>query len=172
MYLLHAEDEVLSSFKIYQSKVEIQVGCKLKRLRTNKKGEYYDPSYFHFMGIIHETIVWYAPQLNGVAERKNRTLQEMVNSVLSYSSLSKGFCVEAMLTAYHILNWVPFRTNKEIPYELWYKRKPNLNYLKVRGCGAIVKVPGNKRKKLGEWGLECICIGYAQNNKTYRFNVI
>ena len=31
------------------------------------------------MGIIHETIAGYTPQSNGVAERKNRTLQEMVN---------------------------------------------------------------------------------------------
>nr|GEZ02103.1 zinc finger, CCHC-type [Tanacetum cinerariifolium] len=33
----------------------------------------------------------YTPQQNGVAERKNRALKEMVNSMLSYSSLSEGF---------------------------------------------------------------------------------
>ena len=38
---------------------------------------------------------------------------------------------EVILTACHILNRVPMRTNKETPYELWYKRKPNLSYLKV-----------------------------------------
>nr|GFA92052.1 zinc finger, CCHC-type [Tanacetum cinerariifolium] len=41
----------------------------------------------------------YTPQQNGVAERKNRALKEMVNSMLSYSGLSKGFWREAMLTA-------------------------------------------------------------------------
>ena len=66
-----------------------------------------------------------------MAKRKNRTLQEMVNSMLSYSNLSDGFWGEAMLTACHILNRVPSRTNKETPYELWYKRKPNLGYIKV-----------------------------------------
>ena len=82
------------------------------------------------MGIIHETTARYAPQSNGVVESKNRTLHEMVNSNLSYSSLSEGFWGEAMWTACHILNWVPMRTNKETPYELWYKRKPNLSYLR------------------------------------------
>ena len=75
------------------------------------------------MGIIHEKTAGYAPQSNGVAERKNRTLQEILNFMLSYSSLSE----KAMLTACHILNQVPTRTNKETPYELWYKRKPKLS---------------------------------------------
>ncbi|GJZ26443.1 zinc finger, CCHC-type containing protein [Tanacetum coccineum] len=39
----------------------------------------------------------YTPQQNGVAERKNKALKEMVNSMLSYSSLSEGFWGEAMV---------------------------------------------------------------------------
>nr|GEW88927.1 zinc finger, CCHC-type [Tanacetum cinerariifolium] len=38
----------------------------------------------------------YTPQQNGAAERKNRALKEMVNSMLSYSGLSEGFWGEAM----------------------------------------------------------------------------
>ena len=51
------------------------------------------------------------------------------------------FLGETMLTTYHILNWVPIRTNKETPYELWYKRKSKLSFVKVLvfvyGGGAI-----------------------------------
>ena len=54
-------------------------------------GEYYDPRYFQLNDIIHETVPNYEPQSNRVAERKNRTLQEMINSMLSYSGLSKNF---------------------------------------------------------------------------------
>ncbi|GJZ98080.1 zinc finger, CCHC-type containing protein, partial [Tanacetum coccineum] len=42
---------------------------------------------------IHQTTAPYTPQQNGVAERKNRTLKEMVNSMLSYSGLSEGAVV-------------------------------------------------------------------------------
>ena len=76
---------------IYKNEVEIQIGTKLKSLRTDKGGKYYDPTYFNSMGIIHETTVGYAPQSNGVAKRKNCTLQEMVNSILSYAGLREGF---------------------------------------------------------------------------------
>ena len=96
----------------------------------------------------------------------------MVNSMLSYSGLSEGFWGEVMLTACHILNRVPTRGKKAIPYELWYKRKPNLNYLRVWGCRAIIRVSGNKRKKLGERGFDCVFVGYAHLSHAYRFYVI
>ncbi|GJZ86114.1 zinc finger, CCHC-type containing protein, partial [Tanacetum coccineum] len=46
--------------------------------------------------IIHETTAPYTPQQNGVAERKNKALEEMVNSMLTYSGLSEGFWGEAI----------------------------------------------------------------------------
>nr|GEX52597.1 zinc finger, CCHC-type [Tanacetum cinerariifolium] len=46
-----------------------------------------------FQRIIHETTTLYTSQQNGVAERKNRALKEMVNSMLSYSGLSEGAVV-------------------------------------------------------------------------------
>ena len=78
------------------------------------------------MCIIHETTTEYAPQSNGVAERMNRTLQKKVNYTLSYTSLSEGFWGEAMLTAYHILDRVPTRTNKETPYEPLVQKRTKL----------------------------------------------
>jgi len=96
----------------------------------------------------------------------------MVNSLLSNSGMSSKFWGEALLIACHILNQVPQKRNKITPYELWNKQKPNLNYLRVWGCRATVKVPKPKRKKLGERGVECIFIGYAQHSKAYRFVVI
>ncbi|GJR11429.1 zinc finger, CCHC-type containing protein [Tanacetum coccineum] len=54
-------------------------------------GEYYDPVFFQSVKIIHETTAPYTPQQNGVTERKNKALKEMVNFMLSYSGLSEGF---------------------------------------------------------------------------------
>ncbi|GJY78644.1 zinc finger, CCHC-type containing protein [Tanacetum coccineum] len=51
--------------------------------------------------------------------------------------LSQGFWGEAMLTACYILNRVLNKRNMITPYELWTKRKPNLNYLRVLGCRAV-----------------------------------
>ncbi|GKC54031.1 zinc finger, CCHC-type containing protein [Tanacetum coccineum] len=58
------------------------------------------------------------------------------------------------------------------PYELWTKRKPNLNYLRVWGCRAIIRLIDPKLKTLSERGIECIFVGYAENSKAFRFYVI
>nr|GEY56310.1 zinc finger, CCHC-type [Tanacetum cinerariifolium] len=119
VYLLHAKDEALNKFRIYKTKVELQQNDLIKILRTDRGGEYYDPVFFRSVGVIHETTAPYTPRQNGVAERKNRALKEMVNFMLSYSGLSEGFWGEAMLTTCYLLNRVPNKRNKTTPYELW-----------------------------------------------------
>ncbi|GKC41549.1 zinc finger, CCHC-type containing protein, partial [Tanacetum coccineum] len=92
VYLLHAKHEALDKFKIYKQEVDLQRQDLIKVLRTDRGGEYYDPVYFQSTGIIHQTTTTYTPQQNGVAEMKNMTLKEMVNSMLSYSGLTcEGF---------------------------------------------------------------------------------
>ncbi|GJR43951.1 zinc finger, CCHC-type containing protein [Tanacetum coccineum] len=172
VYLLHAKDEALDKFRIYKTEVELQQNDLIKNLRMDRDGEYYNPVFFQSVGIIHETTTPYTPQKNGVVERKNRALKEMVNSMLSYSGLSEGFWREAMLIGCYLLNMVPNKRNKTTPYELWYKKRPNLPFLWVWGCRAVVRLSDTKRKTLSEKGIDCIFVGYAEHSKSYRFYVI
>jgi hypothetical protein len=72
------------------------------------------------------------PQQNGVAERRNRTLTDMVCSILSYSSLLVELWIEALKTAAHILNRVPSKSVPKTPYELWFNR-----HLTTYVCGVV-----------------------------------
>ncbi|GJY21209.1 zinc finger, CCHC-type containing protein [Tanacetum coccineum] len=67
---------------------------------------------------------------------------------------------------------VPNKRNRITPYELWTKRKPNQNYLRVWGCKEVVRLPDPKLKTLGERGIECIFVGYVEHSKAFRFYVI
>ncbi|GJW06772.1 retrotransposon protein, putative, ty1-copia subclass [Tanacetum coccineum] len=49
----------------------------------------------------------YTPQNNGVSERRNRTLLDMVRSMMSQTTLPKSFWDYALETAARILNMVP-----------------------------------------------------------------
>ncbi|GKA36598.1 zinc finger, CCHC-type containing protein [Tanacetum coccineum] len=55
-------------------------------------------------------------------------------------------------------------------YELWTKRKPNLNYLRVWGCRAVVRLLDPKLKTLGERGIEFIFVGYVEHSKDAIFD--
>ncbi|GKB42680.1 zinc finger, CCHC-type containing protein [Tanacetum coccineum] len=70
----------------------------------------------HMNRIIHETMA-YTPQQNGVAEKKNKALKEMVNAMLSSSGLSDRFGGEAMFGGVGPL--LDFWTLKE---KLWVNR--------------------------------------------------
>ncbi|GJU74953.1 zinc finger, CCHC-type containing protein [Tanacetum coccineum] len=172
VYLLHSKDEALDKFKVFKTETELQQGSLIKRFKTDRVGEYIDTLYFQSIGIIHETTAPYTLQQNSISESKNRVLKEMVNSMLFYSGLSQGFWGESMLTACYLLNRVPNKRNKITPYELWTKRKPNLNYLRVWGCREIVRLLDPKLKTLGERSIECIFVGYAEHSKAFRFYVI
>nr|GEU44147.1 zinc finger, CCHC-type [Tanacetum cinerariifolium] len=72
-----------------------------------------------------------------------------------------------------ILNMSPeskayFESQKEsIHLILTTKKKPNLKYLKVWGCRAVVRLLDPKMKTLGERGIEYIFVGYAKHSKVF-----
>jgi transposase InsO family protein len=75
-------------------------------------------------GIVAQYSTPSEPQQNGIVERRNRTLMDMVRSMLSYFSLTLGLWMEALKTAIHILNRDPSKSVPKPPYELLRGRKP------------------------------------------------
>ena len=71
------------------------------------------------------------PQQNGVAERRNRTLMDMVRSMLSNSTLPLSLWMYALKTAIYLLNRVPSKAVPKTPFELWTRRKPSLRHLHI-----------------------------------------
>ena len=173
VYLLKSKDEAIDKFKIYKEEVETQQTEKIKTIRSDRGGEYVEPfgEFCSQHGIIHEVTAPYSPQSNGVAERKNRTLKEMMNAMLLSSGLPQSMWGEAILSANNILN-ITMRKNKDVsPYEMWKKKKPSYQHLKVWGCLAKVLIPTPKKVKIGPKTVDCIFIGYPPHSTAYRFLV-
>ena len=119
-------------FKVYKAEVENQLEKKIKRLWSDRGGEYFSNEFSEFYavhGIIHERMPPYSPQSNGIAERKNHTLTDLVNAMLETAGLSKEWWGEAILIACHILNRVPTKNKEITPFEEWEKKRLNLSYL-------------------------------------------
>nr|AAS01934.1 putative Integrase core domain containing protein [Oryza sativa Japonica Group] len=175
VYLLKTKDEALDYFKIYKAEVENQLDRKIKRLRSDRGGEFFSNEFDLFCeehGIIHERSPPYSPESNGIAERKNRTLTDLVNAMLDTAGLPKAWWGEALLTSNHVLNRVPNRNKDKTPYEIWIGRKPSLSYLRTWGCLAKVNVPITKKRKLGPKTVDCVFLGYAHHSIAYRFLIV
>ena len=66
------------------------------------------------------------PQHNGVSERHNRTLLDIVQSMMSLTDLPLLFWGYALETAAFTLNRAPSNSAETTPYELWFSMKPKI----------------------------------------------
>ena len=126
------KSEALDSFKKYKLEVENQLERKIKLLRTDHGGEYISGLFKSFCkdhGIRRHYTMPYSPQSNGVAERRNQTLLDIVRSMMANANLSTSFWGDALLTAAYILNRVPSKSVSKTPYEIWTCIKLDLTHL-------------------------------------------
>ena len=79
------------------------------------------------------------PQCNGVSERRNRTLLDIVQPMMSLIGLPLSFWGYALETVAFPLNRAPSKSVEMTAYELWFSKKPKLSFVKVWGCDAYVK---------------------------------
>ena len=127
LYLMKHKFESFEKFKEFRNEVEKHVGKCIKVLRSKRGGEYLKEN-----GIISQPTLPATPQHNGVAERRNRTLLDMVCSMMSMSEFPISFWGYALETAVYILNRVPTKSVPNTPYELWIGKKPSLWWLYKR----------------------------------------
>jgi len=115
-YLIKHKDEVFNMFLTYKVKIENQLNKKIKRIRSDRGGEYVlFNDYCVKEGIIHEVTSLYSFESNGVAERKNRTLKEMMNVMLISSNAPDNLWGESLFTACFLQNMIPHKKNGKTP---------------------------------------------------------
>ena len=132
VYLISNKFETLDCFTQFTRLVENQLSTKIKALRSDRGREYLSEQFKDFCdekGIARQLTISYTPQQNGVAERRNRTLLDMVRSMMAQANLPISFWEDALLTAAYILNRVPSKSVLSNPYELWNDEKPDLGNL-------------------------------------------
>lgn len=163
IYLLKEKSEVKDKLPEFVELVKTQFNKKPKKFNSDRGGEYVNEvlqTYLAKEGIQFRYTSPYTSELNGVAERKNRTLIEMVRCLLNEAKLPTHFWGEAVTTA----NRMVTTTTKKTPYELWFNKRPQLKYLQNFGAKRFVKVPDQLRHKLQDCAKERILLGYDEDN--------
>jgi hypothetical protein len=102
-----------------------------------------------------------------VSERRNRTLLEMVRSMMSETDLPLSFWGYALETAVFTLNRIPTKSIERTPHEIWTRKHPELSFLKVWGCEAYVNCLTSG--KLTSKSNKCFFVRYPREIKGYYF---
>lgn len=172
IYLLKNKSEAEEKIKEFVELVANQFGKKPRVIRSDGGGEYSSVSlgkYLRQNGIVLQQTVPYSPQQNGVAERKNRSLMDMMRCLLAESNLPTKYWGEAVTTANFLQNRPPSSSVPRTPHEIWTGRLPCYKHLHVFGSEALVHVPAEKRRKCDMKARRMIFVGYEENRKGFRF---
>ena len=170
VYLMKHKSEAFEKFKEFQSEVQNQLGKKIKFLRSDRGGEYMSHEFDDHLkscGIVPQLTPPGTPQRNGVSERRNRTLLDMVRSMMSRTDLPLSFWGYCLETAAFTLNRVPSKSVEKTPHEMWTGKRPSLSFLKIWGCEVFVK--RLQSDKLTAKSDKCIFMGYPRETLGYYF---
>lgn len=166
------KSDAFASFKLFKNCVEKETGLDIKCLRTDRGGEFTSNEFNDFCkenGIKRQLTAAYTPQQNGVAERKNRTVMNMVRSLLSEKGVPKIFWPEAVNWSFYVLNRSPTSSVPDLtPEEAWSGIKPSVAHFRVFGSVAHAHVPDARRTKLEDKSRTCVLLGVSEESKAYR----
>ena len=154
------KSEAFEKFKEFKAELENQLGKHIKAIQSDRGGEYLLGDFKDYLTqneIVSQLTSPGTPQQNGVVERRNKTLLEMVRSMKSYSTLPISFWGYALKTAMHILNLVPSKSVPNTPKK----------YLHIWGCPAhVLKGKSNKLEARTE---VCLFLRYSKEFKGFLF---
>ena len=160
--ILRTKDETLAAYKAFAAWVKTQHGVCIKRLRSDRGGEYTGNEFSTFLkeqGTERMLTTHDTPQHNGIAESLNRRLVECVRALLHHSGLPRTLWGEAL----HFAVWLKNRTSTRVlgtvtPFERVNGYKPNLGG--VPEWGQRVWVHNDKGSKLDARGTIARWVGF------------
>jgi hypothetical protein len=176
LYLLKTKDEVFNKFQEFKEEIKNLTNKKIKMLRNDNGGEYTSKEFVAFyksIGIRRDLIVPHNPQQNGVAERKNKLIEETIKTLRNDQGLSMFLWGEEAMTTIYVQNRSPHRILKDMtPEEAFSGKKPNVENLRIFGCPVYSHIPKDKRNKLEPLGKKGIFVGYSDSSKAYRIYIL
>lgn len=174
MYILKRKDEVLEIFKQYHVWIERQSNKKIQQLRTDNGGEFCSHDFEEYClehGIGRQLTAPYSSAHNGVAERRNRTLQDITRALIKQAELPMSYWAEAVVMSAYLLNRLPSKSVQgKTPYEAWHKCKPSVQHIRIFGSPAYAHL--NKQQtqhsKLSDRARKLVFVGFTEGIKAYK----
>ena len=106
----------------------------------------------------------YVHELNGVAERYNRSIMDMARCLLKEAKVNRMYWPEIIKAVAYLKNTIIANTiENKSPFEIFFKEKRNVNHLKIYGSKIFVRILEQLRKS--KWDDKAklgILLGYTE----------
>lgn len=172
LYFMGEKSEVTENVMHFVRQTEKLLRHKVCIFRSDNGGEFVNDelrAFFKRESIHHQRTVPYTPEQNGGAEREMRTIVESARTMIHAKEMHLKFWAEAVNSAVHVLNRTGTSTVPDTsPYELWYGKRPKIDYLRIFGSEVFVHIPKERRRKLDPKAIKCTFVGYDNHSKAYR----
>lgn len=167
VYNIKTKTEVYTCFLDYINRVENFTGKKIKTLRCDNGKEYINKNVLNLIrekGIFMDRCPPYVHELNGTAERFNRTIMNSARCLLADAKINIRYWPEAILTASYLRNRTIAKSVNKSPYEIFLGKRPNIENLRLYGSKVFARTPESKRNN--KWDRKSdfgILVGYENN---------
>jgi hypothetical protein len=172
VFFLQEKSQTQETLKGFLRRAQNEFGLRIKKIRSDNGTEFKNSHIEGFLedeGIKHEFSSPYTPQQNGVVERKNRTLLDMVRTMLDEYKTPDRFWAEAINTACYSINRLYLhRILKKTSYKLLTGKKPNVSYFRVFGSKCFILIKRARKSKFAPKAVEGFLRGYDSNTWAYR----
>jgi len=151
---------------------EVQKGKRVRDVRSEGGKEYTGKSWPRWLtkkGLQHQTTTRYTLQSNGVAERQNQVVVELMMAELHESGLKRKCWAVAAVTVNDLGNRVVGRQQSVAPYELFHGVRPDVGPLRLFGCRAWVQESSALRVQTSPRALESTFVGYGNTRRASVF---
>jgi len=173
IYLLKTKNGAEIALRHFWELIETQFKTRIKRLHPDNGTEYINQNvigYLKSKGTVHTTSPPYHHELNGVAERINRTLHTMVLCMMPNDR--KFLWGEAYSAATYLYNRRWHSKVNTTPFKRLYRMKPSIDHIRPWYTHALVHVPSETRGRFDQPAVEGYLVGYTSNPTVFRIYIL
>nr|GEW04278.1 hypothetical protein [Tanacetum cinerariifolium] len=171
-HFLRSKDETPEVLIDFLRLVQRGLQAQVRIVRTNKGTEFLNQTlhaYFAAEGIHHQMSVARTPEQNGVVERRNRTLVEAPQTMLSAAKVPLFFWAEAIATACFTQNRsLVIPRHDKTPYHIINNQKLSVKFFHIFCSLSYIIRDGENLDKMKEKSDACIFVGYSTQSRAYR----
>jgi hypothetical protein len=163
------KSQVYPIFQKLRAYIKTQFQRDIKTIQCDNGGEYVSNNFLNMCelnGISFRLSCPYTSPQNGKAERKIRSINNIIRTLLIHASLPPSFWQYALEMATYISNILPSKSiNFQSPVSMLYNKNPSYTHLRIFGCLCFPLFPSSTIHKLQPRSTPCVFLGYPSNHR-------